>query len=129
MNAMDAIGLECYIDGKDCIEGAIRLVPWGQGFVSMAPAIDAIEESILSRRFKHDSNPCLTWNFSNAVVKENEVGDRKFDKTKTRFRIDGAVSCAMAIGLKSKDRVKEPMTPISIYEGLTKDQILERMRA
>jgi len=82
----------------------------------MAPAIDGIEESILSRRFKHDSNPCLTWNFSNAVVKENEVGDRKFDKTKTRFRIDGAVSCAMAIGLKSKDRVEIPTE--SYYNNL-----------
>ena len=125
MNAMDAIGLECYVDGKDDPRsGAIRLVPWGQGYVSMAPAVDAIEESILDRRLIHDGNPCLTWNFSNAVVKENEVSDRKFDKSKVRFRIDGAVATAMAIGLKSRDRntiIK------SVYDGKSLEEIKERM--
>jgi len=109
LNVMDEIGLESYVDEKDNpIAGAIRLVPWGQGYVSMAPALDALEESILDRRLMHDGNPCLTWNFSNAVVKDNEVSDRKFDKSKARFRIDGAVATAMAIGLKSRDRHEAP---------------------
>lgn len=98
------IGIETWVDGRDTeIPGALRLVPWGQGFKDMAPAIDALEVSILERRFKHDGNPCLTWNMSNAIVLKDPSGNRKLDKSKARFRIDGAVAAAMAIGLKGRD--------------------------
>jgi hypothetical protein len=32
------------------------------------------------------------------------AGNRKIDKDKARFRIDGAVALAMVCGLKSRDR-------------------------
>lgn len=114
---MGKIGLDCYIDtGKkeDKRSGALRLVSWGQGYASMTQAVEALEGSILDRRFVHDGNPCLTWNFSNAMTTSDAAGGRKLDKSKTRFRIDGAVACAMAIGLKSRD-MKEIQGP-SIYE-------------
>jgi len=87
----------------------MRLVPWGQGFRDMAPAIDALENSILGRKFKHDGNPCLTWNVSNAISIADPAGNRKLDKSKTRFRIDGAVAAAMACGLKARHiKAEEP---------------------
>ena len=98
------IGIETWVEGRDAeIPGSLRLVPWGQGFKDMAPAIDALEVSILERRFKHDGNPCLTWNMSNALVLKDPSGNRKLDKSKARFRIDGAVAAAMVIGLKGRD--------------------------
>lgn len=101
---LNNIGIETWVDGRDTeIPGALRLVPWGQGFKDMAPAIDAIEVSILERRFKHNGNPCLTWNFSNAIVIKDPSGNRKMDKSKARFRIDGAVAASMAVGLKCRD--------------------------
>jgi len=100
---LTAIGIESFVDGKDEVkEGALPLIPWGQGFKDMAPAIDALETSIIERRLKHDGNPCLTWNFSNAVVLKDPAGNRKLDKSKARFRIDGAVATAMASGLKAR---------------------------
>lgn len=102
---LDNLGIDVWVDGKDDDNGGIRLVPWGQGFKDMAPAIDAFELSILERRFRHDGNPCLTWNISNAIAISDPSGNRKFDKSKARFRIDGAVAAAMAIGLKSRDVV------------------------
>ena len=115
INAMNAIGLESYIDGKDKPRfGAIRLVPWGQGYASMGQAIDALEVAILERTFQHDGNPVLTWNVSNAMTVSDPAGNRKLDKSKTRFRIDGAVAAAMAIGLKSRDTSKAPGP--SVYE-------------
>jgi phage terminase large subunit-like protein len=102
-NALDAIGVMVWVDGKDIDNGGLRLVPWGQGFKDMAPALDAFEVSVLERRFKHDGNPCLTWNMSNGIVLADPAGNRKLDKSKTRFRIDGAVAAAMAVGLKSRD--------------------------
>lgn len=99
-----ALGLQTWVEGKDQPnKGALRLVPWGQGFKDMAPAVDALELAVLGRTLKHNGNPCLTWNFANAVVLKDPAGNRKMDKSKARFRIDGAVATAMAIGLKARD--------------------------
>jgi phage terminase large subunit-like protein len=115
LNSMGRIGIECYVDSKEAERsGALRMVPWGQGYASMTQAVEALEVSILERKFIHDGNPVLTWNFSNAVSISDAAGNRKIDKSKTRFRIDGTVATAMAIGLKSRDLAKEP--PESVYE-------------
>ena len=114
-NACDRVGLDIYVDGKDDeIAGAIRMVPWGQGFKDMAPAIDALESDILDRILQHDGHPCLTWNMSNAMGLSDPAGNRKMDKSASRFRIDGAVALAMAVGLKSRDLTVEE--PPSCYE-------------
>lgn len=131
-NAMDGIGLNSYIEKKDkdgnpIIEPSmgIRMVPWGQGYKDMTSAVEALEGSILDRILVHDGHPCLTWNISNAMVISDAAGNRKLDKSQVRFRIDGAVSLAMAIGLKSRDRKGLPQK--SGYENLTVDQIMARI--
>ena len=116
MNAMNKIGLDSYVDGKDSpIAGAIRLVPWGQGFASMTQAVEAFEMSILDRKFVHDGNPVATWNVSNTMVVLDPAGNKKLDKSKSRFRIDFSVAVAMALGLKSRDRAAAPL--VSAYES------------
>ena len=102
------------------------MVPWGQGYASMTQAVEAMEVSILERKLIHDGNPCLTWNVSNAMALSDAAGNRKLDKSASRFRIDGAVALSMAIGLKSRDRKEQPEP--SAYEGLSKDEILKTMR-
>lgn len=77
----------------------------------MAPAIDALADSVAHRRLKHNGNPVLAFCFGNAVVDTDPAGNRKLNKTKTRFRIDGAVAAAMAIGLKSREVVPLPPAP------------------
>jgi phage terminase large subunit-like protein len=115
LSAMERVGVDCYIDGKDeARPGAIRMVEWGQGTKDMDGAITAFETSILNRNFFHDGNPCLTWNISNAMVTSDAAGWRKFDKSKSRFMIDGAQAVAMAMGLKNRDRFEAPAT--SAYE-------------
>ncbi len=95
-------GIAAYVDGKDTANTVgIRLIPFGQGFKDMAPAIDALETSILKREFKHDGHPVLTDNFANASVLTDPAGNRKLNKSATRFRIDGAVATTMAIGCKT----------------------------
>lgn len=96
------MGIAAYVDGKETpISSGIRLIPFGQGFKDMAPAIDALETSILKRQFVHDGNPVLTDNFSNATVLPDPAGNRKLNKSATRFRIDGAIATTMAIGVKT----------------------------
>jgi phage terminase large subunit-like protein len=64
---------------------------------------------VLNRELEHPSNPVLTWNVANAVAVTDPAGNRKLDKDKARFRIDGAVALAMALGLKSRDRKEDEM--------------------
>ncbi len=98
------IGVDVYIDGKDKpYDGALRLVPWGQGYRDMSPAVEALEASVVHRRLQHDGNPVLTFCFANAIAVMDPSGNRKLDKSKTRFRIDGAVAAAMCLGLKARD--------------------------
>jgi phage terminase large subunit-like protein len=114
-NACDRVGLDIYVEKKDDeLAGAIRMVPWGQGFKDMAPAIDALESAVLDRVLQHDGHPCLTWNMSNAMGLEDAAGNFKLDKSASRFRIDGAVALTMAVGLKSRDLTVEE--PPSCYE-------------
>lgn len=67
----------------------------GQGFVSMAPALDAFESDLLNKRLRHGGHPILKWNAANAVVVKDPAGNRKLDKSKSTGRIDGMVALAM----------------------------------
>lgn len=109
------IGIDAFIEGKDKpFDGALRLVPWGQGYRDMSPAVEALEASFIHRRFKHDGNPVLAFCFANAIAISDASGNRKLDKSKTRFRIDGAVATAMAAGLKARE--VEPEQIESVYK-------------
>lgn len=102
------LGVDVYIDGKDKpYDGALRLIPWGQGYRDMSPAVEALEASVVHRRLRHDGNPVLGFCFANAIAVTDASGNRKLDKSKTRFRIDGAVASAMVLGLKARETVPE----------------------
>ncbi len=100
---LTAIGVDCFVDGKEQERpGALRLVPWGQGFKDISPAIDALEMAVINGELKHNGNPVLTWNMANAIAVTDPAGNRKLDKSKSRFRIDGAVALTMGMGLKAR---------------------------
>ena len=96
--------------------GALPLVDWGQGFIGMAPAVDALENAIALRRLRHGMSPILTWNAANAVVTKDSAGNRKLDKSKARQRIDLIVCLAMALGLaKVRAKPVKPAPDISAF--------------
>lgn len=74
------------------------LIPFGQGYKDMAPAVDETERLLLEGTLKHDGNPVLTWNAANAVLDTDPAGNRKLTKAKATGRIDGMVSVVMGIG-------------------------------
>lgn len=111
-----ALDIQCYIEGDDGPQEGLRLVPFGQGFKDMAPAIDAISISVAERKFAHNKNPVLTMCFANAIPVSDPAGNRKLDKSKSRLRIDGAVAAVMAKGLKSKDLFALPEVPTSPWD-------------
>ncbi len=75
----------------------------------MGPSVDALEVAILERKLVHPNSPVLNFNISNAVATMDPAGNRKIDKSKARFRIDGAVALAMLMGLRSRDGIKKPI--------------------
>lgn len=83
----DAIGIE------------LPMVPWGQGFKDMGPALDALEAELLNGRLAHGMHPVLTLCAANAVVTKDPAGSRKLDKSRATGRIDGMVALAMAVGV------------------------------
>ncbi len=100
---------EGFIAAEDT-SGHLRIVPWGQGFVGFAPAVNAFEIAVLTNDLKHDGNPLTNMCVANAMVDQDAAGNRKLDKNASRFRIDGAVALAMALGLKALDRVEAAPT-------------------
>ncbi len=84
---MDEIGLE------------LPLLPFGQGFKDMAPAIDRLEELLMNEQVSHGMNPVLTMCMNNARIEQDAAGNRKLNKAKATGRIDGAVALAMATGV------------------------------
>lgn len=77
--------------------------PFGQGFISMAPAMDLIEIDFLNGKVRHGGNPVLTMCAANAVVNKDPAGNRKLDKAKSTGRIDGMVAAVMARGIAGLD--------------------------
>jgi phage terminase large subunit-like protein len=116
LREFDRIGFRAYKAEPEVDDGkpkttmpreGLRLVPWGQGFKDMAPAIDALESAVVERKLMHPNNPCLNWNMANAIAVMDPAGGRKLDKDKSRFRIDGAVALAMLMGLRARHRQRK----------------------
>lgn len=80
----------------------IELVPFGQGFVSMAPALDALEAELLNGRIRHGNQPVLKMCAANAVAISDPAGNRKLDKSKAKGRIDGMTALTMVVGHRAK---------------------------
>lgn len=78
----------------------LPLEPFGQGYVSMSPALDALEADLLQENVRHGGHPVLAMCAANAVAVPDPAGNRKLDKSKATGRIDGMVSLAMAEGIE-----------------------------
>lgn len=76
-----------------------RFVEFGQGFVSMSPALRELETRLLGSKLKHGNHPVLEMCAKNATVVTDPAGNRKFIKGKATGRIDGMVALAMAVGV------------------------------
>lgn len=85
-----------------------RFVEFGQGMVSMSPALRDLEAKLLSSKLKHGNHPVLESCAFNAVVATDPAGNRKFTKQKSSGRIDGMVALAMAIGVMPTEMPAPP---------------------
>lgn len=89
----------------------LPLEPFGQGFVSMSPALDALESDLLAEKIRHGGHPVLAMCAANAVAVKDPAGNRKLDKSKATGRIDGMVALAMAEGVEAMFAEAEAYSP------------------
>jgi phage terminase large subunit-like protein len=82
-------------------EGIIlpEMVPFGQGFKDMSPAVEAFETMLLNGLIAHNGHKVLTMCIGNAVVETDAAENRKLSKDKATGRIDLAVAGVMASSL------------------------------
>lgn len=92
-------------------EEGVTMVPFGQGYASMAAPTKEFETLLAGEKLLHGNNPVLNWMASNVAVREDPAGNRKPDKSASHEKIDGIVGIIMALGrLIVHDNV-EPENP------------------
>lgn len=88
-------------------EELAKFVEFGQGTLSMTPALRELEVKLLNNKLRHGNHPVLNMCSHNAIV-VGESGARKFDKAKARGRIDGMSALANAVGVMPSEAEAEP---------------------
>jgi phage terminase large subunit-like protein len=80
----------------------VELVPFGQGYKDMAPAVDRLEALVEEGKLRHGNHPVLTMAAGNAKCERDAAGNQKLSKLRSTGRIDPLVALAMAIGVAAR---------------------------
>lgn len=83
---------------NNLMDEGITMVPFGQGFLSMATPTQELERKVKAGEILHGGHPVLRWNASNVSVQQDAAGNIKPDKERSVERIDGIVALVMALG-------------------------------
>lgn len=94
------------------VQDGYTVVPFGQGFLSMAGPTQEFERLVNRADFHHGGNRLVRWTAGNCVVRRDPAGNLKPDKDKSADKIDPVVSAIMALG---RCMVREKTGP-SVYE-------------
>jgi phage terminase large subunit-like protein len=108
ISACDEIGFPVWrFKGPDEPVGqGLKLVSHGQGTrvvfedrqLCMPRSVERLEDAILTKQTTIDNSPVTYWCAGNAMVASDGQKNRAFDKKRSRGRIDGLVTLAMAHG-------------------------------
>jgi phage terminase large subunit-like protein len=77
----------------------LPLTEYGQGFVSMSPAVQLLEAAVLNKRIHHGGHPILRWQMSNVAIEMDSSANRKPSKKRAIGHIDGVVAALMALAV------------------------------
>lgn len=90
----------------------VTMVPFGQGFLSMAAPTAELLRMLLAGELQHGGNKVLRWNASNLAVRQDPAGNLKPDKESSTEKIDGVVALINALGRA----ITQPAETASVYE-------------
>lgn len=98
---------------------ALCIVPHGQGFLDMSPAIERMEIDVMNHDLSHGNQPVLKWATSNAVTMQDPNSNRKLAKSRARSRIDPYCALAMANNIASRPKTKSQVG--SIWDDIARE--------
>lgn len=75
-----------------------EMVPFGQGYKDMSPALEEFERMLLNGQIVHNGHKVMTMCAGNAVTVTDGAGNRKLSKEHATGRIDLMVAAVMAAG-------------------------------
>lgn len=75
------------------------MIPFGQGYKDMSPAVEYFETMLLNGQMVHASHPVMNMCVNNAICTADDAGNRKPSKEKANGRIDLVVAEIMAAGI------------------------------
>jgi phage terminase large subunit-like protein len=103
----------------------IPLEQFGQGFISMGPAIERFAELALSGKLRHGGHPVLTAAVANAITVSDPAANLKIEKGKSNgrgpVRVDGAVAMVMALQVASR---YQPPPKKPTLDGFLKNPVM-----
>jgi phage terminase large subunit-like protein len=88
------------------------LIEMGQGFKDMSPAIRILEEMATGRRINHGGHPVLSWMVSCVSIVEDDAGNVKYSKKKSKGKIDAVVALTMALFRARVHPVEDQSEPV-----------------
>ena len=98
------------------LQGAgFDMVPFGQGFQSMASPTKELEVLVHSGKLRHGGDPVLRWMASNVAVETDAADNIKPSKKKSPEKIDGIVALVMALG---RAMVRDEHAGRSVYDDI-----------
>lgn len=119
--ACEAVGFPVWrYEGPDKAPGrGLKLVAHGQGkrivfedrALCMPRSVEKLEDRILAGTIDIDNSPVTYMCAGNAFLDADGQGNRAFDKKRSRGRIDGMVTVAMATGAADNELGVEPVSP------------------
>ena len=83
---------------QNLADDGFDVVPFGQGFYSMAAPSAEFERRVNRGEILHGDNPVMRWMASNVTVRMDPAGNIKPDKQRSTEKIDGVVAAIMALG-------------------------------
>mgnify|MGYP003440779924 FL=1 len=90
------------------VQRGFPVIGYGQGFLSMHPAVVEWERKHLGAKFAHDGSPVLRSCILNVAIDSDPAGNRKPTKKKSTGRIDAVVAGLMALGVASEKAQVNP---------------------
>lgn len=97
---------------QDLTDEGFTMIPFGQGFSSMAAPTKELLTRILQKKIHHGGNEVLDWMAGNVTVKQDPAGNQKPDKSKSTEKIDGIVALIMGLDRATRNEGKGK----SVYE-------------
>jgi phage terminase large subunit-like protein len=101
--AFDKWHIDYFKQAMKRLDFEANLVPFGQGFQIMTPAINMLEGILLNENMLHGNNPILEMSIHNAKIESDAAGNRKFTKMRSHGRIDPLIAVTMAVGISAHE--------------------------